>query len=321
MERREIASTGIMISPVALGCWPIAGVTSIDVTEENSLATLAACADAGVNFFDTAYCYGRAGESERLIARALGNRRDELVIATKGGIHWGPDGKQVFDARPETLFRECDESLRRLETDHVELYYLHAPDPIVPIRESAGALRRLLESGKTRSVGVSNVTLAQLRAFAAECPLAAFQPPYNMLQRQIEADTLPWCREQGVSVIVYWPLMKGLLAGRLPRDHAFDPRDGRVKYPMYHGDEWQRNQDFVDRLRRIADETGKTVSQVVINWTISQPGVTAALCGAKRPDQLRENAGGMNWRLTESQLAQIDAALAARGQAASRPAV
>ncbi|MEX0585069.1 MAG: aldo/keto reductase, partial [Pirellulales bacterium] len=135
MDRRQIAATGIMVSPVAMGCWPIAGVTSIDVTEEHSLATLAACADAGVNFLDTAYCYGRAGESERLIARAIGTRRDEFVIATKGGIHWAPDGKQAFDARPETLLRECDESLRRLRTDRVELYYLHAPDPNVPIRE------------------------------------------------------------------------------------------------------------------------------------------------------------------------------------------
>ncbi|MEX0585292.1 MAG: aldo/keto reductase, partial [Pirellulales bacterium] len=181
--------------------------------------------------------------------------------------------------------------------------------------------RRLLESGKTRAVGVSNVSLDQLQSFAQECPLAAFQPPYNMLQRQIEADTLPWCREHGVAVMVYWPLMKGLLAGRLSRDHAFDERDGRVKYPMYHGDEWQRNQDFVDRLREIANEIGKTVSQLVINWTISQPGVTAALCGSKRPEQLRENAQAMGWRLTSDQLARIDAAIAQRGHAATRGAV
>jgi aryl-alcohol dehydrogenase-like predicted oxidoreductase len=171
--------------------------------DEDSIATIRACFDLGINHLDTAYCYGRDGESERLIARALGNWRDKMVIATKGGIHWGPDGKQVRDASPAALRRECEESLRRLGTDRVEMLYLHAPDEKVPIAESAGALRTLMEEGKTRSVGASNLTLAQLEEFATECPIAACQPPYNMLQRQIEADVLPWCREHGVSVITY----------------------------------------------------------------------------------------------------------------------
>jgi aryl-alcohol dehydrogenase-like predicted oxidoreductase len=152
-ETRQLGTTDIRVSPVAFGAWPIAGMTSIDVTEEDSLATIAACLDAGVNFIDTAYCYGPAGESERLIARALGSRRDEAVLATKGGIAWGPNRQQIIDGRPATLRRQCDESLRRLATDRVELLYLHAPDPKVPIEESAGALRRLHDEGKTRAVG------------------------------------------------------------------------------------------------------------------------------------------------------------------------
>jgi aryl-alcohol dehydrogenase-like predicted oxidoreductase len=161
----------------------------------------------------------------------------------------------------------------------------------------------------------------QLAEFVAVCPLAAFQQHYNMLQREIEAGPLPWCQAHGVSVIVYWPLMKGLLAGKLPRDHVFDPRDGRQKYPMFHGDEWQKNQDFLETLRPIAKEAGHSVAELVINWTIYQPGVTVALCGAKRPGQIQDNAGGMGWRLTEQHLMQIQAALAKRGQAASRGAV
>ncbi|HXT57867.1 MAG TPA: aldo/keto reductase, partial [Pirellulales bacterium] len=221
VERRALGTTGIQISPIALGCWPIAGITSVGVTEANSLATIERCFDLGINFLDTAYCYGRDGESERLIRRAIGSRRNEMVIATKGGIHWGPDGKQAKDGRPETLRRQCDESLRRLGTDRVELLYLHAPDPNVPVAESAGGLRELMDAGKTRSVGVSNATLAELEEFSAVCPLAAFQPHYNMLQREIEIDALPWCQACNVSVMVYWPLMKGLLAGKLPRDHVF----------------------------------------------------------------------------------------------------
>lgn len=319
-ELRRVGQTDILVKPVAMGCWPITGITSLGVQEEASLATLAAAFDAGINFFDTAYCYGFAGESERMIARVLARHRQQIVIATKGGIHYA-QGKQVRDASPATLLRECEESLHRLETDYIDLLYLHAPDPEVPVAESAGALRQLLDSGKARSIGASNLTLQQLQEFAQVCPLAAFQPHYNMLQREIELEQLPWCLENQVSVICYWPLMKGLLAGHLPRDHVFEARDGRQKYPMFHGDEWQKTQDFLDVLRPIAAEAGKTVAQLVINWTIQQPGITAALCGAKRPEQILDNAGGMNWRLSPEQLARVNAAIAARGPTASRGAV
>jgi len=142
-----------------------------------------------------------------------------------------------------------------------------------------------------------------------------------MLQREIEQDILPWCVAQQVSLVIYWPLMKGLLAGKLPRDHVFAPGDGRAKYPMFQGEEWQKTQDMIDALRAIAAECGKTVAQVVINWTIHQPGITVALCGAKRAEQARDNAGGADWRLTPAQRAAIDEALRVRGPAVSRSAV
>eukprot|EP00456_Euglypha_rotunda_P055424 TRINITY_DN450_c0_g1_i4.p1 TRINITY_DN450_c0_g1~~TRINITY_DN450_c0_g1_i4.p1 ORF type:complete len:311 (+),score=84.25 TRINITY_DN450_c0_g1_i4:93-1025(+) len=309
-----------MVTPIAMGCWPIAGVTSIDVTEASSLATLQAAVDHGVNFFDTAYCYGYNGESEKLIAKALGSRRDQIVIASKGGIHW-KDRVQQKDASAKTLQLECEESLRRLNTDRIDLQYLHAPDPNVPLAESAAALKALLESGKIRSVGVSNFTLPQLAEFHAICPISAYQPHYNMLQREIELSQLPWCIENNVSVMVYWPLLKGLLAGKLPRDYQFDPKDGRRKYPMFAGEQWDKNQDFLDLLRPLAVETNATLAQVVLNWTIQRPGITVALCGAKRPDQIIDNAGTMNWTLTADQIARIDAAIAARGDVVSRGAV
>lgn len=319
---RQIGRTELFVTPVAMGCWPIAGISSINVTEANSLATLQAAADAGINFFDTAYCYGYEGESEKLVGRALGHRRQELVIATKCGIHYGPDRKQARDGRPETIHRECDESLRRLGTDVIDLYYLHAPDPKTPIAESAGAMRELLEAGKVRAVGVSNFAeIRQYEEFHAVCPISADQPQYNMLQREIEAERLPWCQAHDVSVVVYWPLMKGLLAGKLARDHKFDPRDGRPKYPLFQGEEWEKNQDFLDQIRPIAAEAGLTVAQLVIAWTIQRPGITTALCGAKRPEQIQETAAAMGRSLTESQLARIDAAIELRGAVASRAAV
>ncbi len=316
-DLRSLGRSGFSIAPVALGCWPIAGVNSLDANEAESIATIRKCFDVGVNHLDTAYVYGPNGESERLIGYALGSRRDEMVIATKCGIHY-EGATQVVDGRPETLRREVDESLRRLGTDRVELLYLHSPDENVPIEESASALGQLMADGKTRCVGASNCTLEQMQAFHAVCPLAAAQLPYNMLQRDIEQRAIPWCQANEVAVTVYWPLMKGLLAGKMSRDHGLAERDSRRKYPMYQGDEWQRNHDFLDALRHIADQTGHTVAQLVINWTIHQPGITAALCGAKRPWQIEETTGAMRWQFSADELALIDAAIAARGPAAAK---
>jgi aryl-alcohol dehydrogenase-like predicted oxidoreductase len=318
MEYRQLGGSGIEVSAVTLGCWPLAGMTSSGATDERGMATIDACFELGINHLDTAYMYGLEGESERLIARALGagkkdSRRDRMVIATKGGLHW-ENGERLPDGRPATLRRECEESLRRLATDRVELYYLHAPDPTVPIAESAGELKRLLDEGKARAIGVSNVDVAQLESFSTECPLVAYQPPYNMLQRQIEADTLPWCRRHNVAVLVYWPLLKGLLAGRMTRDTVFPESDSRQKYRMFHGEEWQKNHDLMDDLRVIAQSAGHTVAELVVNWTINQPGITSALCGAKRPNQIRETSAAAGWKFSPEQLAQIDTALLKRGK-------
>ena len=287
MNYRPLADTGIQVSEIAMGCWPIADLSNPGANAADSLATVRACLELGINHLDTAYMYGHDGLSERLIAEALGKRRNEMVIATKCGVHGVPDVSETFDARPATLRRECEESLRRLETDRVELLYLHAPDKNVPVAESAGELKRLLDEGKTRSVGASNLTLAQLKEFAAACPLTAFQPPYNMLMRQIEADALPWCRQHGVAVLTYWPLMKGLFSGKFRRDQVLAHDDCRNNYAMFQGEERRKNHDLVDRLQAIAETAGRTVIELVINWTMNRPGVTAVLCGARRPDQIR----------------------------------
>jgi aryl-alcohol dehydrogenase-like predicted oxidoreductase len=303
-----------------MGCWPVTGITSVDVTRERSEATIKAAFDAGINFFDTAFMYGYNGESEKMIGDVLGSVRDEIVIATKCGLHW-KEQDCIKDASPARIIAECDESLRRLGTDRVELYYLHAPDPNVSVSESAGAILELMKAGKVLAAGLSNGTADELAEFHAVCPLSASQPHYNMLQREIEDSQLPWCIENSVSTLVYWPLMKGLLAGKLKRDHKFEPKDGRQKYPMFHGEEWDRNHDFIDRLREIADGIGHSLPELVVNWTIQRQGITAALCGAKRPEQIRETAGTLAWELTDDVIAAIDKAIADRGPAVSRGAV
>ena len=315
---RTLGSSDIQIAPVSLGTWPLAGVTSLDVNDQDSLATIRACGELGINFIDTAYCYGPQGESENLLRRALGEQRDQFVLATKCGIHYNDAGQQLQNARPETIRRECDESLRRLGTDRVELYYLHAPDPNVPIADSAGAIGELIAEGKVLHAGASNCHLEQIEQFNAACPLTAVQLPYNMLQRDIEKQTIPWCQKQNVAVIVYWALMKGLLAGKLKQTSEMAENDNRHGYPMYQGEEWERNQVFVDVLRRIAAECNQSVAAVVIHWTIHQPGITAALCGAKRRWQLEESAAAMHFNLNDEHLRQIEQAIQQRGKAAAK---
>ena len=318
---RALGRSGIQVTPVAMGCWPIAGMTSIHVNDADSLRTLQAALDVGVNFFDTAFGYGVNGESERLIAQAFQGKREQVVLATKCGMHWDANRQRVIDGSPQRIQQQIDESLRRLATDRVELLYLHMPDPQVPVQESAAALRDILQAGKARAIGVSNFSVPQLEAFHRVCPITACQPHYNMLQREIEADVIPWCQQQQVAVVSYWPLMKGLLAGKLPRDHVFDPQDGRQKYPMFQGAEWEKNQDFVDALRAIAAEADKTVAQVVVNWTFHRPGMTTVLCGAKRAYQIKETAASMGWQLSDEQLARIEQAISERGTPITRSAV
>ena len=316
---RQLGDSDIFVSPIGFGCWPISGMTTVGTNERDSLATIQAAFESGINFLDTAYAYGANGESDHLIAKALrrlhresGKQRSDVVIASKGGMHWDEKGDRCIDGHPTTLKSQLEQSLERLDTDYVDLFYLHAPDPTVPIEESAGACRELLQSGRTRSVGASNLSVDQLDRFVSECPLVACQPPYNMFQRQIEKDVLPWCASHQVSAITYWPLMKGLLAGKLSRDHQFVEGDSRANYEVFRGEEWERNQDVVDELRQLSREIGHSVADIVVNWTINQPSVTAALVGAKRPYQIRETASAMGWKLTPEQLVLIEDALSKR---------
>jgi aryl-alcohol dehydrogenase-like predicted oxidoreductase len=278
---------------VALGCWPLAGITSGPLTNEEAVAVCDAAFEAGVNHLDTAYAYGRRGESERCIAQAIRGRRDQVVLATKVGVYWDEDGGLQRTGRPALLRQHFEESLRRLEVEHVDLVYFHAPAEDAPVADTAGFFREVLAEGKIRAVGVSNLSVEQMEAFAAECPIVACQVRYNLLQREIEADILPWCRANEVSVVAYEPLALGLLTGKFARDHVFAQDDWRRRSLLFTGEAWTKNQDEIDRLRPMAAACGCSVAQLAVGWTILQPGIAAALCGAKRPEQIRETAQAM----------------------------
>jgi aryl-alcohol dehydrogenase-like predicted oxidoreductase len=306
VEKRQIGQSDLWVSPVGLGCWPISGMTSLDVNEADSQKTLLAAIDAGINFFDTAYGYGIDGNSERMVGEAVRERRDEIVIATKGGMHWNSSQRRQFDSRPERIRQECDASLQRLGVETIDLHYLHAHDGATPIAETAGAFLELQQAGKIRAAGVSNLDVSQTREFHDVCPIAAVQPPFNMLQQSIQNQLVPWCVDNRVSVIPYWPLMKGLLAGKIRRGHKFDPSDNRLTYDIFQGPAFENAQQLLDQLDVIAKEIGKTVAQVVVNWTFHQPGILSVLCGAKRDWQIVDTAGAIGWRLSQAHRETID---------------
>jgi aryl-alcohol dehydrogenase-like predicted oxidoreductase len=324
---RRLGTSSVFVGPFGLGCWPLAGMTRAGVTREAAVATVRAAIDGGITHLDTAYCYGEHGESERAIREAIAGRRDEVVLAGKCGIHWEPapaatpPRRQVVDGRPARIRAEVDESLSRLGTDRLDLLYLHAPDPALPIEESAEELRRILEAGKARSIGLSNASVDNLTRFAVVCPLAACQMPFNMLQRDIEAEVLPWCIAHGVAVVAYWPLMKGLLAGRMRRGQVFPVTDSRHKYPIFNGAEFDRTLDFVDALRPVAARLGCDLADLVLAWTAEQPGVTSVLFGATSPEQVLENARATQCILDAEARVTIAAAIAARGPVAGRQPV
>ncbi len=306
----RLGNSNLVVSRVAFGCWPIAGVSTLRTTREDSIATLRAAYAAGVNFFDTAFSYGYDGEADKLLAEAFDPWPTDLVLASKVGQYFDSSKSRVVDGRPATLFAQADELLARLNREVVDILYLHLPDPKVPIAESAGAISEIVRSGKARYAGVSNVDSMQLKEFTKHCPCVAVQSRYNMLQAEVVDELRAAVRESDVSLAVYWVLMKGLFAGKLSRDHQFAPEDKRLSYPEYQGAAWQRNQDLVDGLREIASGTGCTLAQLVIAWTLHQPDIGVAICGGKRASQIEETAAAMHVELTAEVLSQIDSAIA-----------
>ncbi len=303
---RQLGNSDLWVSPVGFGCWPIAGVSSLEVSDDWSLGTLHAAFDAGINFFDTAYSYGYDGEADRLLRTAFSDRREEIVLASKVGSHYDSQRRRIVDGQPVTLLEQAVTILQRLSIEHLDLIYLHQPDPAVPIEESAGAIAEIVRRGWARYAAVSNVNVDQLKRFHEVCPVTAVQPPYNMLQQSEWLAIRDYRHQQSIGSVCFWVLMKGLLAGKLQRNHQFDPRDRRLTYEIYQGENWQRSQNFLDLLRALASQLDCTVAQLVIAWTLAQEGITVALCGAKRPEQIVETAAAMQLQLSPEVLVQID---------------
>lgn len=308
--RIRLGHSDLYVSRIGLGCWPMAGITSVGVSDHESIATVEAAIAHGINFFDTAFAYGYDGRSDRVLRAGIGMNRDKVVIAHKVGTYWNENKERCIDGTPQRLKRDAEECVRRLGVSYVDLMYLHTPDPHVPIEQSAAAIHDICKSGLARYAAVSNVTADQAAKFHSVCPVVAIQPHFNMFQQEAVKELLAFAESNQIAMVCYWVLMKGLLAGKLRRDHEFDPTDRRLTYPIFQGEAWQRAQDLLDKLRAMASELGCTVSQLVIAWTLAQPGISVALLGAKHPDQITETAHAMHLSLDESVVSEINGYLA-----------
>jgi aryl-alcohol dehydrogenase-like predicted oxidoreductase len=308
MKYTYLGRTGLYVSRIALGLWQAGGDWGT-VDEAAETATIRRALDLGINFFDTAQAYG-FGASERLLGAALRDKirseRDKIVIATKGGLRQSGNGL-VRDASPAWLRKGIEESLRALGTDHVDLYQVHWPDRKTPFAETADALSGFVQKGKARYVGVSNFSVADLAEMGRYRRIDTLQPAFSLFRREFERDILPYCREQGIGVLVYGPLAHGLLGGRMTANPKFPAGDWRSTSLIFRGDTLRTNLAVVDRLRGLAERRDHSLVHLAIAWTLSVPGVHAAIVGSHSRDQISGSVGAVELELTAADLAEVEA--------------
>ena len=307
IEFVDIPQTSIRVSRVALGTWAMGGWMWGGSDEKDAIRTIHAALDSGINLIDTAPVYG-FGRSEEIVGKALaiGGRRKDTVIATKVGLDWA-DGKPFRNASRARIVYEAEQSLRRLQTDVIDLYQVHWPDPNTPIAEVADAMAALYRSGKIRAIGVSNFSPAQMDEFRAVAPLHTAQPPYNLFERSIEQDVLPYCRDRNIALLAYGSLCRGLLSGSMTDKTQFGGDDLRRTDPKFRPPRFEQYLDAVAKLNAFASEHyGKRVIHLAARWVLDRNNKNIALWGARRPEQLAAIRGVVGWRIDDAAMAEID---------------
>jgi aryl-alcohol dehydrogenase-like predicted oxidoreductase len=305
-ESVDIPDTQLRVSRVALGTWAMGGWMWGGTDYRESVATIHAAFDQGVNLIDTAPAYG-FGVSEEIVGRAVASAglRSHATIATKVGLEWH-DGKVYRNATPARIMQEIDASLCRLRTDYIDIYQVHWPDPLVPIEETAEAMRTLYDQGKIRAIGVSNFSVAEMQRFRRVAPLHVLQAPYNLFERAIEAEVLPYCRANNIVTFGYGALCRGLLSGRMRPDTSFEGDDLRRVDPKFQSPRFAQYLAAVQQLDQLArDQFHQRVIQLAVRWMLDQ-GVSVALWGARHPDQLRAMVGAAGWSVDTETRATID---------------
>ncbi len=305
MRSRRIGS--LEVSPVGLGCMNLSHAYGARPPPEAAAALLRAAFDAGVTLFDTAMLYG-AGANEELLGRTLAAERPRFVLASKGGMGV-VDGKRTIDGRPETIRRNCDESLARLGTDVIDLYYLHRLDAKVPIEESVGALADLVRDGKVREIGLSEVSAPTLRRAHAVHPVAAVQNEYSLWSRNVEIAVLDACRELGTSLVAFSPLARGFLTGSLRDPSTLPAQDIRHGMPRFEPPHWEANLRLLEPYRLLAHEAGCTMAQLALAWLLAQDDRVVPIPGTTRVEHLHENLGAAQVALAPDLVARVGATI------------
>ena len=312
MEFAQIGKLNRKASRIGLGTWAIGGWMWGGTDERRSIDTIRAALERGITLIDTAPVYG-FGRSEEIVGKALQEHSasDDVVLATKAGMAWSEDGERVWrDASKARIQQEVEDSLRRLQVEAIDLYQVHWPDPLVPFAETAEALHGLHRDGKIRAIGVSNYSPEQMDAFREAAPLESCQPPYNLFERQIDDDVLPYCQSEGIALLTYGALCRGLLSGRMAPDSQFTGDDLRQFDPKFQAPRYQQYLDAVAQLDRFAqDYAGKRVIHLAARWILDR-GVEVALWGGRRPEQIDPVDDVMGWSLDDEALAEIDRILA-----------
>jgi aryl-alcohol dehydrogenase-like predicted oxidoreductase len=324
METRRLGRSDLLLTPVAFGAWGIGGLMWGGSDDAEAVDAIRAALDAGINAIDTAASYG-PGRSEELVGRALRGRRERVIVATKCGLRWdepvgaarletiGLDGRPqrlYHDLRPATVREECEGSLRRLGVETIDLYQIHRPDPVHGFEDALAEMLRLRDAGKIRWIGVSNFSVEQMQRAQEVAGIVSAQPAYSLLERGIEADLLPWCRGAGVGVIAYSPLARGLLSGKVRLDTVYPPTDHRSSLPLFAPDSRRRALAGLDKVRPIAEAHGLSLANLAVAWAIGEPGVTAALVGARTPAQAADNARAASVRLADDERRAVGRAFA-----------
>ena len=296
MERRKLGKDGDYVSVIGFGAWPIGGAMGA-VDEGAAISTVHAVLDHGITLIDTAQSYR---VSEAIIGKALkGRQRDQVFLATK--VSW--------EYSPDAIRRAMENSLRALQTDHVDLYQIHGWNPQYSVDDSMEMMEKLRQEGKTRYIGVSNFNVEQMELAAQTAPFHSLQPRYSLLDREIEAEILPYCEAHGIGLLPYSPLAKGLLTGKYTPSHQFPADDERSRMSRFQGEEFRRSLAKAEKLQAIAQRRNLTLTQLAIGWQLRLSGITCVLVGAKTPEQVTEHVGGQGWRLTEAELQAIEAVL------------
>ncbi|WP_251976275.1 aldo/keto reductase [Salinicola avicenniae] len=311
METLTLPGTDIEMSRIGLGTWAMGGRLWGGADDPSAIRTLHAAVDRGVTLIDTAPAYG-FGHAEEVVGRAVAEQggRDRLVLATKAGLEFD-SGAPARNATARRLAQELEDSLRRLQTDYIDLYQIHWPDPLVPIEETAEAMARFHREGKIRAIGVSNFSPEQCDTFRESAPLHTLQPPYNLFERDIDNAILPYAQRHDLTLLTYGALCRGLLTGKMHEEYTFNGDDLRNKDPKFQPPRFSQYLGAVDALSTLAQTRhGKSVLELAVRWLLDRSPNIAALWGARRPDQVTPLDGIDGWQLSAEDLRDIDAILA-----------